>query len=151
MDYEIVNLEKKVVAGLTIRTKNSDPDMAKDIGGVWQKFFSQGVYASIPNKSNQKTIGLYTNYENDVSGAYDMVVCCEINLQDNLPAGLDVKLIPAGKYAKFVVHGDIQAVGKFWEQLWQMKLNRKCGCDFEEYQEADDLNNMEIDIYISLN
>lgn len=151
MDYEIVNLKEKTVAGLTIRTKNSDPNMEKDIGGLWEKFFSQGVAASLPNKSNTNTIGLYTNYESDVSGAYDMMVCCEIDSQKDLPAGLDVKTISAGKYAKFVVHGDMKAVGTFWMELWQMDLNRKYDCDFEEYQDCDDYNNMDIAIYISLN
>ena len=150
MNYETVNLEEKTVAGLTIRTKNSDPNMSKDIGDLWEKFFSQGVFASIPNKRNANTIGLYTNYESDDSGAYDMMVCCEVNSQKDLPAHLHVKTIPAGKYAKFVVHGNVQAVGAFWAELWKMKLNRKCDCDFEEYQDGGDMEHMEIHIYISL-
>lgn len=60
MQYEIVNLKENTVAGLTIRTKNSDP-----------------------------------------------------NTVQNLPDGLDVKTISAGKYAKFAVQGDTQAVGVF--------------------------------------
>ncbi|HEX3038257.1 MAG TPA: GyrI-like domain-containing protein [Oscillospiraceae bacterium] len=150
MNYEIVDLEEKTVAGLTIRTQNSDPNMSKNIGTLWEKFFSQGVFASIPNKSNANTIGLYTNYESDFSGAYDMMVCCEIYSLENLHTPLHVKTIPAGKYAKFVLHGDVQAVGAFWAELWQMKLNRKYDCDFEEYQDGGDMEHMEIAIYISL-
>jgi len=151
MNYEIVNLQKKTVVGLTIRTKNSDPNMTKDIGGLWEKFYSQGIFASIPNKSNANAIGLYTNYESDATGAYDLTVCCEVDSQERLPANLDVITIPAGKYAKFVVYGGMQAVGAFWSELWQMKLNRKYGCDFEEYQDCGDMEHMEISIYISLN
>lgn len=150
MQYEIVNLKEKTVAGLTIRTKNSDPNMTKDIGGLWERFFSQGVFASIPNKTNLNTIGLYTNYESNESGAYDMMVCCEVDSVQNLPEELEVKTISAGKYAKFVVHGGTQAVGAFWAELWQMKLDRKFDCDFEEYSESSDYENMDIAIYLSL-
>jgi predicted transcriptional regulator YdeE len=151
MNYEIVALEEKTVAGLIIRTGNSSPSMTQEIGALWEKFFSEGVYESIPNKSGTNTIGLYTNYEDGITGVYDMMVCCEISTPKNLPARLTVKTIPAGKYAKFAVHGDIKMVGEFWVELWQMKLDRKFDCDFEEYQSGGDMQNMEISIYISLN
>jgi predicted transcriptional regulator YdeE len=151
MNYKIVTLEEKTVAGVKTRTSNSSPSMTQEIGRVWEKFYAEGVYASIPDKVNDNAIGLYTNYETDVTGAYDMVVCCEIGKQENLPDGLDVKVIPAGKYARFVVHGDSKAVGNCWGEIWQTKLDRKFDCDFEEYQSGDDMENMEIHIYISLN
>jgi predicted transcriptional regulator YdeE len=153
MNYEIIDLQEKKVAGIKIRTSNSDPNMTKDIGELWQNFFVNGIYQSIPNKQNDKTIGLYTNYESDVNGKYDMMVCCEIqsNLQ-TLPADLCSQIIPSGKYAKFVVKGDMQkAVAEFWMQLWSMNLDRKYSCDFEEYQSGSDMNNAEIHIYISIN
>lgn len=151
MNYEVINLEEKTVAGLTIRTSNNDPAMAKSIGSIWKKFFADGVYQSIVNKYGDKSIGLYTNYEEDVHGAYDMMACCEVVDTINLPAGVDTQVIPAGRYAKFIVHGDVQqAVAKFWTQLWSMDLERKYSCDFEEYQSGCDMKNAEIHIYISL-
>ncbi|WP_141433909.1 GyrI-like domain-containing protein [Bacillus sp. 03113] len=151
MDYEIVYVEEKSVAGLKIRTSNNHPSMGREIGELWQGFFEKGVYQSIPNKQNDKTIGLYTNYESDANGAYDMMVCCEILSNSSLPIGLHVKTIPGGKYAKFVVQGDVQkAVGEFWGKLWSMDLDRKFSFDFEEYQSGSDMKNAEIHIYISL-
>jgi len=151
MDYEIVNLEKKMVAGLKLRTGNDSPSMKQDIGGLWGKFYAEGIHDSIPNRSNGNAIGLYTNYENGAAGAYDLLVCCEISKQENLPDYLNVKTIPAGKYAKFSVHGDSKAVGDCWETIWQTKLDRKFDCDFEEYQSGGDMQNMDVAIYISLN
>jgi len=152
MNYELVNLEEKTVAGLLIRTNNSNPNMAISIGNLWQEFFANGIYESIPNKQNDKSIGLYTNYECDMNGDYDVVVCCEIQKVSNLPTNLHTQIIPAGKYAKFVVKGDMQkAVAEFWMKLWSMNLDRKYSCDFEEYQSGCDMNNAEIHIYISLN
>lgn len=57
-----------------------------------------------------------------------------------------------GKYAKFVITGDVQkAVGKAWIQIWNMNLKRKYTCDFEEYQNnTDDMQNQEIHLYIAV-
>ncbi|MGP7818597.1 GyrI-like domain-containing protein [Niallia sp. 01092] len=152
MDYEIVYIEEKSVAGIKIRTNNNRPTMGMEIGELWREFFEKGVYQSIPYKQNDKTIGLYTNYESDASGNYDMVVCCEIQQTSDLPLSIHKQTIPAGKYAKFIVHGDVQtAVGAFWQKLWTMDLDRKYSADFEEYQSGSDEKDSEIHIYISLN
>ncbi|MFT8321828.1 MAG: GyrI-like domain-containing protein [Bacillus sp. (in: firmicutes)] len=151
MDYEIIDLEEKLVAGLKIRMNNNRPTMGKEIGDLWKGFFEQGVYQSIPHKRNEKTIGLYTNYESDVNGDYDMMVCTEVQHTSDIPPSLQQHIISAGKYAKFIVIGDMQAVGAFWQKLWKMDLNRKYASDFEEYQSGSDGENAEIHIYISLN
>lgn len=152
MDYEVVYLEEKQVAGLQSRTSNMDPHMTEIIGRLWQGFFEKGIYEAIPHKKNDKSIGLYTNYEGDASGLYDMVVCCEVEDILEIPNDMYTQTIPAGKYAKFVVKGDVQkAVGEFWMALWSMDLDRKYSCDFEEYQSDEGMNHSEIHIYIALN
>ncbi len=94
---------------------------------------------------------MYSNYENDVSGAYDATVCCEVSEYKGLPFGTQVKTMPGGKYAKFVVTGDMpKAVSEFWTKLWSMDLDRKYDCDFEEYQSGGNMENCEIHIYIFL-
>jgi len=151
MKYEIVQLEEKKVAGLRIRTSNDDPSMNSSIGMTWQSFFSEGIYHSIPNKKNDKSIGLYTNYENGISETYDVMVCCEVQDTASLPEKVQSEIISSGKYAKFIVCGHAQkAVGEFWMKLCSMDLDRKYSCDFEEYQSGD-MENAEIHIYISLN
>lgn len=151
MKYEVVTLSEKTVVGLKKRTSNSDPNMTKIIGALWQNFFTKGVYQSIPNKQNAHSIGLYTNYETNAQGAYDVMACCEVNSTKNLPNHIATEIIPAGNYAKFIVHGDVQkAVSEFWTKLWSMDLDRKYSCDFEEYQSGSDMSNAEIHIYISL-
>ena len=152
MDYEIVQLEEKNVTGIKVRTNNSDPNLSSAIGEVWKRFFENGTYQSIPDKKNNKCIGLYTNYENGVNGAYDAMVCCEIQNDSISPSLLCSEIIPAGKYAKFTIHGHVQkSVAEFWLKLWSMNLDRKFSCDFEEYQSGFEAGNAEIHIYISLN
>ena len=150
MNYEIVNLKEKKLVGVNIRTNNNDPNMSDDIGKLWDEFFNQGIFFKIKNKVNERTIGLYSNYESDFTGDYDMTVACEVSDDKEKPKGTIVKIIPAGKYAKFIVKGHMQkAVYEFWQQLWEMDLNRAYTCDFEEYINSD-IDNAEINIYIAL-
>ena len=50
MEYEIVELEEKTVIGISIRTNNQAPDVGAVIGGLWEKFFTRGIYEGVPDK-----------------------------------------------------------------------------------------------------
>ncbi len=150
MDYEIVTLEEKTAVGVSARTNNTSPEMSAVIGGLWNRFYNEGIYASIPKKANAKALGIYTDYAGDEKADYTALVACETA---ELPAGNDYAVcrIPAGKYAKFVVHGNmVQAVAEAWQTIWQMELPRSFQCDFEEYQNDDMGDNAEVHIYIGL-
>ena len=54
MNYEVITLEEKVVAGIEARTNNNSPDMGMVIGGLWNHFYQDGIYESIPNKSRER-------------------------------------------------------------------------------------------------
>lgn len=150
MNYEIVSLQAKTVVGLPCRTKNSDPDMTNKIGTLWSDFYGKGVYSSIKNKANDKSICVYTDYALDVNGLYTAVVGCEVHTLTPTSPCTCVKKIPEGRYAKFVVCGPMhEAIGKFWNEFWTLNLSRSYTCDFEEYQNSD-LENAIIHIYISI-
>ena len=101
------------------------------------------------NRANEKALGVYTEYENKELGNYTIMTGFEVTNSDRVE-GFDTITIPAGKYAKFIVKGNmITAVQEFWQRLWQMNLNRAYRYDFEEYQNADS-ENAEIHIYISI-
>ncbi len=153
MNYEIVNLDEKKVVGLVKETTNNNGKAVKDIGELWQKFFMEGHYQKIQNKKNNKSIGLYTDYQGDFTKPYNFFCCCEVNEKSNVEAPLVSKTILGGKYAKFIINGDVKdSVGEFWMKLWQMDLDRSYTCDFEEYQNnSEDMQNQEIHIYISIN
>lgn len=149
MKYEIVTLEEKIAVGISARTNNADPDMGAVIGGLWERFYSRGIYASIPGKENGKAMGIYTDFAGDERSDYTVVVACEASEE---PKGetYTVCRIPAGPYAKFVVHGDmVKAVAAAWQEIWQMELPRSFQCDFEEYQN-DSMEHGEIHIYVGL-
>ena len=149
MKYEIVELKEKKVAGLRARTNNYAPDMTQVIGGLWQRFY-QEAYPQITGMVNGKSLGIYSGYEGDEKSDYDITVACEVDGSGALSEGTSLFMIPAGKYAKFVVTGDLHAeIAKFWQNLWAMDLDRTFVCDFEEYQNKD-VENAVIHVYIGI-
>lgn len=145
MNYEVVNLKEKVVVGLSVETSNDDPKMTSKIGGLWNDLYQGGVFTKIRNRANEYAIGLYSDYN---ANGYTASVGMEVTKEDN--AELSKKIIPAGKYAKFTIHGHMQeAVAKAWTEIWSMDLDRSYQADFEEYLNSD-FENAEINIYIAL-
>jgi len=145
MNYEIVNLEQKTVVGVSAITSNSDPKMGEVIGGLWEKLYQGGINAAIKNKINEYAIGLYSDYSND---QYCITAGNEVSKPEN--DELAVKIIPAGKYARFSIHGHMEkAVAEAWGEIWKMDLNRSFTGDFEEYLNSD-WDNANINIYIAL-
>lgn len=150
MEYEIVTLKEKIAVGISARTNNASPDMGAVIGGLWNRFYNEGVYASIPKKENAKALGIYTDYAGDETADYTLIVACETT-EEPAEKEFTVCHIPAGRYAKFVVRGDmVQATAQAWAEIWQMNLPRTFQCDFEEYQNDDMGEHAEIHIYIGL-
>lgn len=71
MDYEIVNLEEKIVTTLhPVCLSNLDADMPEKIGNYWQNFSEK--YSEVKNKINNKPISIYSNYESNEKGKYDI-------------------------------------------------------------------------------
>ena len=151
MNYEIVNLSEKKLAGFNARTSNADPTMNETIAGLWKQLFETGTFFSMKNKVNAYSIGLYSDDENGAEGEYDITVGCEVTTYDNMPEGMIQKIIPAGNYAKFVIFGDMQAaVADAWQKIWQLPLERTYTGDFEEYVSTEENGEAEIHIYIAV-
>lgn len=145
MDYEIVNLAKKIVVGVSATTGNADPKMGEVIGGLWEKLYQDEVTGTIKNKVNAYAIGLYSDYLGE-----DYLVTVGHEVSENGNKELSSKVIPAGRYAKFSVHGNmVQAVAEAWGEIWEMNLERSYRGDFEEYLNAD-WENADIDLYVAL-
>lgn len=145
MNYEIVELEKKIIVGVSAKTGNQDPKMKKIIQDIWEKLFQGEVYPAIKNKVNECTIGLYSDYS---ESSYLVTAGAEVSEAVN--PELTTKEIPAGKYAKFMLEGNInKIISEGWEEIWKTDLNRTFTGDFEEYRNQDMLN-AKIAIYIAI-
>ena len=151
MNYQIVTLGPRTVVGLSARMTNQDPACGRTIAGMWEKLFVEGLFFAVPHPADEHSIGLYDAYETDMDGPYDVTIGRAVTDPAGCPAGMVVKSIPAGRYAEFVVRGDIQtAVGAFWTAVWQMPLDRAYTADFEEYWPQVEGEAQEIHIFLSL-
>ncbi|MBY0385545.1 GyrI-like domain-containing protein [bacterium] len=148
MKIEIV--EPKIVFGLKTRTKNADemnPSTAK-IGGLWQNFFSQRGPLL---KSNSKVYGVYTNYESDMNGSFDVYAGADSLEKSNLP-NLETVSIQKGKYLVFSSKGGMpQAVITAWTEIWNYFSSPSCPhqraytTDFEFYK-----SDREVEVFIAI-
>ena len=142
MNYEIVELKEKTIVGFAARTSNEDPQMGAIIGGLWKQLYTPENTEKIQNRVNAYAIGLYSDYDKE---GYQVTAGFEVSDAES-GNGFTVKTIPAGRYAKFSVHGDmIEAVTNSWKEIWETPLDRTFTGDFEEYLSQED-----IDIYIAI-
>lgn len=130
----MVDLPEILVAGLAVRTSNGleqDPKTGV-LAKTWQR-------ASQKQHSGSVAAGL-TDYESDSTGFYTEIIGQEINSVDDLPPQAVLVRVPAGKYAKFRVEGDMpKIVMEAWSKVWQAEkdntLQRAYTTDLERYPE----------------
>jgi len=116
MNYEIVNLEEKIIVGVSTETSNEDPKMGEKINKLWVELYQGGVNAKIKNKVNDYAMGLYSDYTED---GYIVTAGNQVAKSEN--DELTTKVIPAGRYAKFSVHGHIEkVVAQAWGEIWNI-------------------------------
>lgn len=146
--YEIVTLPARRVTGIAVRTSNAAPDCAQKIGDLWQRYLRGGVREALGAPARGVCYGLYTQYARDEM-SYLAVVGCE---SDICPVDCVTVEIPAGRYAKFTMTGQVMgaAVGDLWHQIWGIQLPRAYTVDWEEYVGVDAQGNGQVNLYIAL-
>ncbi len=143
MEYEIVDLDEIIIAGVSCRTSNTAPDMQEKIGGLWKKLYADNIPEKLSDGSNPFVYGVYSGYSPDFTGEFTVTAGCRVG---KTPESGEYVTVPSGKYAKFKVRGDmVKAVAAFWCRLWAIDIDRAYTADFEEYTGEQDIN-----IYISL-
>lgn len=135
------------VAGLTVRTSNKDernPQSAR-IGKLWSRFFDEGAYEAPHRVGDERLYGVYTRYESDRDGAFDMTAGVAV-MGD--PATVRIE---AGTYLVFSGQGEMpQMVLALWDSIWQYlethpEIRRTYRSDFESYGGPE-----QVDIHIGV-
>lgn len=157
MEYKIVEIDEKIIVGLSERMKNDNTTIEK-IKNLWKNFCNEdgiGEIKNIRDRINKNTVSVYYNYSNENELEYNNLIGCEVeNKNTYISNNLTRIIIPSGKYAKFTIYGNPNIeVTKFWNEFWGSfgnDLDRLFSYDFEEYIQGNDNNNMEINIYIGI-
>ncbi|MEM9548048.1 MAG: GyrI-like domain-containing protein [Bacteroidota bacterium] len=142
------------VVGIKIRTAN-DGSAATDLPKLWGRFMEANLKEKIPNKADDSIYFLYSNYEGDHTQPYDAIIGCKVSSLDKIPDGMISHHVEAGNMAKFVAKGSLikgEAIINKWFEIWKSGADRSFTTDFEVYDErSKDIQNAEVDIFISLN
>ena len=128
MPPKIVEEKEFTLIGIAARTNN-----AKEMtdGGVipaqWNKFFSEGTLAKIPNKVDTNICAVYTDYASDRNGDYTYFIGAKVSDAIAIPPGMVMKTVPAGKYSVVTsAKGPVQKVVPLaWNRfgLWKTTLS----------------------------
>ena len=159
MNPNVVECGALIVVGIAARTSNAREMTAEGIiGRQWGRLMQEGLLAKIPNKADHNIIAVYTDYASDHNGEYTFVLGARVESDQDVPAGMVAKKIPAGKFAVFT--SEKGAAAKVVPETW-MKINylprtavggdRVYRADYEIYDErAADPANSQVDVYVAI-
>ena len=159
MHQKLISFPSFHFIGISLRTSNADPNVMQDIGGHWQRFYSEKIMDKIPNKIDNDGVGaatsvlaLYTDYEGDFMKPYSLILGCRVSGVDDIPDGLVAKTIPSMKYALFTAKGKMpHCIMQTWQEIWGLDIDRAYKFDFEIYgDKSQNPENAEVEIYISV-
>lgn len=141
------------IIGISVKTTNENCQSMKDLGKLWNNFYSENIISRIPDKLSDDIYSVYTDYKSDYKGEYTTVIGYKVKSLDSIPEGLTGKRIQAGKYFKYTAKGKMpDVVMGMWKELWSKdkELNRAYTSDFEVYgKKSQNPDNAEVDIYIA--
>ena len=134
------------VAGLGTRTTNADemqPSKAR-IPGLWGEFTTQNWAERLGQAGGfGPAIAVYSAYESDVSGSYQILIGRELAGSSSVAPPLQVVDIPPGEYLVFTCSGPLPgAVIEGWRAVWAFferpdAPRRAYTADFEKYVEPE--------------
>lgn len=139
----LVKLEQFVVMGLTVRTKNEDefnPQTAK-LPQLWEQFFE----IEIPyRKSTSAIYGVYSNYESDYNGFYNVTAGVEVSSFEKQSNEFHIITVKKGNYLMFKNSGSMpEAIIETWSTIWSYfkshpNIMRRYDTDFEVCTGSDE-------------
>lgn len=133
-----------VVIGPAVRTTNAQEmygDKGK-IGPLWNQFIHGGA-ETIPGVIEQETIyAVYTHYESDETGAYDLILGKSVQPEQHVPSGMKSIHIPAARYLVFSATGSSpDAIKSAWGKVYDYFVHhgqqqRAFTIDFEQHSSS---------------
>lgn len=131
-----VNLKPFCLVGISIRTKNAANQAAKDLGELWQKFYSESIPEKVEESISDEVFSVYTEYESDYRGEYTAFIGLKVASLENIPHGLKGLEIKGGAFLEMNITGDpAQSIPLAWVDIWAREdsLDRRYTADFEVY------------------
>jgi predicted transcriptional regulator YdeE len=125
------------IIGLELCTNNEEA--FQTIPAHWQRFGTEGILETIPNKLSSDVYAIYTHYEHEGvnnTGTYSLVIGAAVSSLEPVASGLTRIQLPASSYQVFPVQqGRPDLVGQAWQTIWQQDTSgRTFIADGERYR-----------------
>ncbi|HET9870384.1 MAG TPA: GyrI-like domain-containing protein [bacterium] len=156
MEPRLVERKEMRVVGLRTRTRQLNEANLKGarIPALWDRFLTERSGARIKHRLDPDVVlGVYSAYENDYLGEYDLLVGAQVGEIDT-PPGFSSLIILPSKYLVFKAKGQMpRAVSQTWAEIWDYFADsrhperRAYTADFEWYHAAKP---SEVDIFVSV-
>lgn len=133
----------KKFVGLSVRTINSDEFAGKGkISGLWDRFMQEDFTSKISHKTNPtELIGLYSDYESDENGYYNVTVGFEVDSFDDQPEECNQQELEDVDFAEFESDQGVvpDIVIGVWKDAWAASQKRDITRSFQYDKEVYDM------------
>jgi AraC family transcriptional regulator len=146
MEGKIKFIEGFKAVGITYFGDNENGEIPK----LWEAF-NKG-YRNIKNKNKSMFCYGVCDDEMDSEGRFHYTACTEVDSFEDVPEGMETKVIPGGKYVVYTYGGAIKDLGRFYNEIFTNYLMASgyeidCRPQLELYDDRF-MNNGQFDIYI---
>lgn len=153
---KIINRSEFRVVGVELYTSKSDEMDFKQIPRFWNKFFDSNIGDMIPNKKDPDNyLGYSCDFHENTN--YTYMICSEVKDLSTPPQGMISKIIPASRYATFIVKGHLpEILINTWRYIYNTWLPNSGyelidKTDFEELNlERINMDIPEVTIYLPI-
>ncbi|MGA9984092.1 MAG: effector binding domain-containing protein, partial [Acidobacteriaceae bacterium] len=147
-----------IVVGVTVRTNNTKEATGQgDIPGLWQNAIQNGTLETIPNKTGDGMVVVYSDYASDNTGDYNYTLGYRVTSADKVPDGMVARTIHAGKYSLVASESGPpqEVIPALWQRIAQMTPQQLGGArayqtDFETYGSIVDWGNVQMTAHLGL-
>ena len=148
MKDKIIGIKGFKAVGITYFGNNSNGEIPR----LWEAFNKR--YTDIKQKSKSMLFYGICDDGMDSEGRFHYTACAEVDSFEDLPEGMETKVIPEGKYLMYTYCGPLKNLGEFYNNIFTKLIPASeheidCRPQLELYDERF-MSNGEFDIYIPI-
>jgi AraC family transcriptional regulator len=148
MESKIVNIEEFKAVGITYFGDNNNGEIPK----LWEVFNKR--FTEIKNKNNSMLCYGICDGEPDSECKFQYTACAVVDSFEDIPEGMEAKVVPGGKYIVYTYGGAIKDLGLFYNDMFSKWLPAS-GCEVDcrpqlELYDERFMQNGEFDIFIPI-
>lgn len=112
MEGKILTIKGFKAVGITYFGNNQNGE----IPNLWGAF--NNSYKDIKNKSTSMICYGICDDEMDSEGRFNYTACAEVDSFENVPQGMETKVVPPGNYLVYTYGGAIRDLGEFYNDIF---------------------------------